>query len=106
MRRLVVTLVLAFGLATAYAQEADEQPRAYDSLTQKEKEHEIQMQNWSGPSGFWTSPHKSKFGAYRYRMMGIGAVLILGMGLFTRRLIKRANSDRDKRDNKRDDDKQ
>lgn len=96
MRRLVVSLVLVLGLSTAYAQgaEPEEQPRAYESLTQKEKEHEIQMQNWSGPSGFWTSPHKSTGGAYRYRMMGIGAVLLIGTGWFMVRLLRRASAER------------
>jgi hypothetical protein len=95
MRRFVLLFVLAFGtVAPAFAQEAAEQPRAYELLNQRERERELQAQKWEGPSGFWTSPHKSKHGAYRYRMMGIGAVLLLGMGLLTYRLIKRANADR------------
>ena len=68
--------------------------RAYDSLSQKEKEHELQAQQWKGPSGMWTSPHPAKGGAYRYRMMGIGVVLLVGMGYLMFRLIKRANAER------------
>ncbi len=117
MRRLVLVLVLAFGIAPAFAEPETakpssvgvrsapdgstelviEQPRPYDSLSQKEREHELQAQQWQGPSGFWTSPHAAKHGAYRYRMMGIGAVLLLGMGLVTFRLIKRANAERSAR---------
>lgn len=94
--RFLLPLVLLFGFAApVYAQQAgDEQPRAYESLDQREREREMQAQQWKGPSGMWTSPHKSKGGPYRFRLMGIGAVLLLGMGLVTYRLIKRANADR------------
>ena len=76
--------------------EADgwEQPKSYEQLSQREREREMQAQQWQGPSGFWTSPHKSEHGAYRYRMMGIGAVLLLGMGWLMLRLIRRANAER------------
>lgn len=98
MRRTV--LVSAFALALGFAapafaqQERDDKPRSYDSLTQKEREHELQAQQWKGPSGMWTSPHPAKGGAYRYRMMGIGAVLLVGMGYLMFRLVKRANAER------------
>lgn len=93
--RFLVFLVLTFGaVAPAVAQQADETPRAYDSLDQRDKEREMQAQHWEGPSGMWTSPHKAKGGAYRYRLMGIGAVLLVGMGIFMVRLIKRANAER------------
>ncbi len=94
--RFVLFLVLTFGaVAPAFAQlGGDEKPRAYDSLNQREKERELQAQHWEGPSGMWTSPHKAKGGAYRYRLMGIGAVLLVGMGYFTLRLVKRANAER------------
>lgn len=90
MRRLVLIVVLALcAPAAAWAQAGDEVPRAYESLNQREREREMQAQKWSGPSGFWTSPHKSKHGAYRYRMMAIGAVLLLGMGGFTVWLVRK-----------------
>jgi hypothetical protein len=96
MRRFVLVLALVLGFALpVYAQQAgDEQPRSYESLSKREREREMQAQQWKGPSGMWTSPHAAKGGAYRYRMMGIGAVLLLGMGLLTYRLIKRANAQR------------
>ncbi len=111
MRRSVVLVALALvlGIAApagaesipvaapvAAPTEADgwEQPKAYEQLSQREREREMQAQQWQGPSGFWTSPHKSEHGAYRYRMMGIGAVLLLGMGWLMLRLIRRANAER------------
>lgn len=96
MQRLLLVLALTLGASDAFAQ-ADEQPRSLDSMSQREREHEMQAQNWQGPSGFWTSPHKATHGAYRYRLMGIGAVLLVITGLGTWRLIKRANDDRDVR---------
>jgi hypothetical protein len=99
MPRLLIVLVLALGVGTAFAQEAqpDELPRRLDSMSQREREREMQAQQWQGPSGFWTSPHKSTHGAYRYRLMGIGAVLLIGTGLLMYRLIRKANVDRRRR---------
>lgn len=98
MQRLVLVLVLAFGAApAAFAQPAApvaEEPRRLDAMSQREREREMLASKWQGPSGFWTSPHKSEHGAYRYRLLGIGAVLLLGMGLVTYRLIRRANASR------------
>ena len=96
MRRLVLCLVLVFGIGTAYAEDPDpsEHPTSLNSLTVKEREREMQEQAWQGPSGMWTSPHKAKGGAYRYRMMGVGAILLVGMGYLVFRLIKKANAER------------
>jgi hypothetical protein len=96
MQRLVIVLVLVLGIAPAFAQET-EAPRKLDSLSQREREREILAQQWQGPSGFWTSPYKAKNGAYRYRLMGIGGVLLIGMSYLTYRLIKKANDDRNNR---------
>ena len=85
---MVIVLLLAVSAVPAFAQDAE--PRRLDSLSEREREREMQQQQWQGPSGFWTSPHKSKHGAYRYRLMGIGGGLILVTGLLTWRLIKRA----------------
>lgn len=94
MQRLVLVLVLVCGVApTAFAQPAEptpvEEPRRLDTMSQRDREREMQATQWQGPSGFWTSPHKSEHGAYRYRLMGIGAALVLGMGLLTYRLVRR-----------------
>ncbi len=110
MQRFVLVLVLAFvGLdaGAAFAQQAvtvngdnlevEEKPQPWDSLSQRDKEREMQAQEWQGPSGFWTSPHKATHGAYRYRLMGIGGALLLVTGLIVYRLIKKANNDRDRR---------
>jgi len=99
MQRLVLALLLVVSAAPAFAdgEPGDELPKAYEKLNQKEREHELQAQHWQGASGMWTSPHKAKGGAYRYRLMGIGGALLLGMGLVTHRLVKRANADRDRK---------
>lgn len=81
-------------VAAPTAADGWEQPKSYEQLSQREREREMQAQNWQGPSGFWTSPHKSEHGAYRYRMMGIGIVLLLGTGWLMLRLIRRANAER------------
>jgi hypothetical protein len=94
LRRLVFAGLLVATAAPAVAQSGDDVPRAYESLSQREKEREMQQSQWQGPSGMWTSPHKANGGAYRYRLMGIGAVLLLGTGLITLRLVKRANAAR------------
>lgn len=96
MQRLIVLLVLALAVTPALAQEA-ETPTKLDSMSQRDREREMQAQEWQGPSGFWTSPHRSKHGAYRYRLMGIGAVLLLGMGYLTYRLLKKASNERARR---------
>lgn len=49
---------------------------------------------WKGPSGFWTNPYPAKGGAYRWRMMAIGGVLLVIMGWFMIRLVKKANAER------------
>jgi hypothetical protein len=82
MRRLVLCIVLACTAAPVLA----DPPPPLPVVT--------------GRSGFWTSRMPAKGGAYRYRLMGIGGGLLLGTGLFVRRLIKRANEERDKRNKK------
>jgi hypothetical protein len=92
MKRLafVVWLALWLGVSAAsvFAQPIEGR-RDYQSMSQRDREREMQASQWQGPSGFWTSPHKSDHGAYRYRLLGIGVVLILTTGLLTWRLIKR-----------------
>jgi hypothetical protein len=46
------------------------------------------------PSGFWTSNRPAVGGAYRWRLLGLGVAITLGMGLVTWRLLRRASSQR------------
>jgi len=97
MRRLALTLVLLCGFAApVFAEQdvSDDAPKKLDDMSQREREHEMQAQNWQGPSGFWTSPHRAKGSPYRYRLMAVGGVLLLGMGAFTFRLLRKASADR------------
>ena len=43
----------------------------------------------SRPSGFWTSRRPAKGGAYRYRLLGIGVVLVIATLLFMIRVVRR-----------------
>jgi hypothetical protein len=90
MRSLVLWFVLAFGLAapaTAYAQ-ATELPPA--PLT----ENRDAKREGFRPSGFWTNPRPAKGGAYRWRMMAVGGVLLAGTGYMMLRLVRRASAER------------
>ena len=86
MRRLVLLVVLAFATPV----DAQSQPAS-------QTENPNTKLDWKGPSGFWTNPRPAKGGAYRWRMMAIGGVLLLITGYGTWRLVKRANDERDKR---------
>lgn len=85
MRRLVLALTLfttpAFAdapMSTAEPVPAEQTPPQYTGR----------------PSGFWTSTQPAKGGAYKWRLLGIGAAFAVGGGLFLRRMIKRANAER------------
>ena len=90
--RLVIALVLAFGFAAPAAAQTAASSEVHGSETQPTYQQNL------GPSGFWTSPYPAKNGADRYRLLGIGCALVLGMGLVTWRLVKRANTFRAERD--------
>jgi hypothetical protein len=77
MRRLVLLVVLAF--ATPVAAESEPAART---------ENPDAKLDWKGPSGFWTNPRPAKGGAYRWRMMAIGGVVLLITGYAVWRLIK------------------
>jgi hypothetical protein len=90
MRRLVLWFVLAFvavSPAAAYAQ-ATEVPPA--PLT----ENPSAKREGFRPSGFWTNPRPAKGGAYRWRMMAVGGVLLAGTGYLMLRLVRRASAER------------
>jgi len=80
MRRLVLAIVLAVAVPACGEEPAN--PDEAPALR---------------PSGFWGTTQRSQGGAYRWRLLGIGVVLAIGTGLFMRRLIKRANAEREAR---------
>ena len=77
-----IALMLAVGLALGVAAPAlAEPPTTHEILTEK-------------PSGFWTSNRPAVGGAYRWRLLGIGVVLVAVTGYGMLRLIRRANAER------------
>jgi len=80
MRRLVLLVVLAFA-APAYAE--SEQPGSSTMTENPDAKLE-----WKGPSGFWTNPRPAKGGAYRWRMMAIGGVVLAVTVFMVIRLVK------------------
>jgi hypothetical protein len=46
------------------------------------------------PSGFWTSNRPAVGGAYRYRIMGMGAIVLLITIFFLRRMLRRVSATR------------
>jgi hypothetical protein len=81
VRRLVVLfgLVLALGVAAPIA--GAEPPNTHEIL-------------YTRPSGFWTSNRPAVGGAYRWRLLGIGVVIMAITGYGMLRLVKRASADR------------
>lgn len=49
---------------------------------------------YTRPSGFWTSNRPAVNGAYRWRLLGIGVVILVITGVGMLRLVRRANADR------------
>lgn len=49
---------------------------------------------YTRPSGFWTSNRPAVGGAYRWRLLGIGVVILAITGYGMLRLVKRANAER------------
>ena len=81
MRRLGLCLLVVFGLA---ATASAEPPTTHEVI-------------YNRPSGFWTSNRPAVGGAYRYRMLGVGLVVLMGMGFVTWRVVRKANRDRAQR---------
>jgi hypothetical protein len=74
--------VLAAGLAIgAVAPARAEPPTTHEILSER-------------PSGFWTSNRPAVGGAYRWRLLGIGVVLVAATGYAMLRLIRRASAER------------
>lgn len=77
MRALVVAIAVAVGLGiSAPAPAVAEPPQTHEILVNR-------------PSGFWTSNRPAEGGAYRYRLLGIGLAIMLGMGWMTWRLARK-----------------
>ena len=54
-----------------------EKPRPLRQLEPPKRPEHIERIERHRPSGFWTSTRPAKGGAYRYRLLGIGVVLLL-----------------------------
>jgi len=91
MRRLVLLVVLAFAAPAAFMVGVPSAAAAAQPAQQPEAQEPFR------PSGFWTSPHPAKGGAYRYRMMGIGIGLLAITGYVMWRLVKKASAERARR---------
>lgn len=79
---LGIAFALALGVALAAPASAGaEPPNTHEILSNR-------------PSGFWTSNRPAVGGAYRWRLLGIGAVIAALTGYGMLRLIKRANAER------------
>ena len=81
MRRLVVSVTLALALAAAASLANAEPPTTHEVI-------------YTRPSGFWTSNRPAVGGAYRWRLLGIGVVILAITGYGMLRLVKRANAER------------
>lgn len=89
MRRLVLLVVLAFAAPIAVA--------GMPSAVAAAEPAQPEVQEPFRPSGFWTSPHRAKGGAYRYRMLAIGLGLMAVTGFVMWRLVKKAAAERERR---------
>jgi len=76
---MLLTLGVALGAAVPLA--GAEPPTTHEILSTR-------------PSGFWTSNRPATNGAYRWRLLGIGVVLVIVTGIGMLRLVKRANAER------------
>jgi len=81
VRRLVVMLGLILTLAVVAPVANAEPPTTHEII-------------YTRPSGFWTSNRPAVGGAYRWRLLGIGVVILAITGYGMLRLIKRANAER------------
>ena len=89
MRRVVVSFVAAVVIALSVAAALPAVARAEPPTT-----HEI---IYTRPSGFWTSNRPAVGGAYRWRLLGIGAGIALLTGGLMLRAVRKASAERDAR---------
>jgi hypothetical protein len=84
VRRFAILLVLGVALGAAAPSAGAEPPTTHEILTER-------------PSGFWTSNRPAVGGAYRWRLLGLGVVILAVTGYGMLRLVKRANAERSTR---------
>jgi hypothetical protein len=80
-RRLASGLVLVTALAATAPLASAEPPTTHEII-------------YTRPSGFWTSNRPAVGGAYRWRLLGIGVVVLAVTGYAMLRLVRRANAER------------
>jgi hypothetical protein len=73
----MIRLFLLLALAAAPAAAAED-------TRPSPPQHEVLVNR---PSGFWTSNRPAVGGAYRYRLLGLGCAVALGMGWLTWRIV-------------------
>jgi hypothetical protein len=88
VKRLLVAIALACGLALAAGAAADPAPQVDPALLSERHMREPEILH-AKPSGFWTSNRPAIGGAYRYRMMLIGIGIAAIMGTIIVVVIKR-----------------
>lgn len=81
MRRLILMLGLVLALTVVAPPVSAEPPTTHEII-------------YTRPSGFWTSNRPAVGGAYRWRLLGIGVVILAITGYGMLRLVKRANAER------------
>jgi hypothetical protein len=81
MRSLVATIAFVVGLACLAPTVGAEPPPAREYMATR-------------PSGFWTNPRPAIGGSYRYRLLGLGCAIALGMGIVILRVVRKANAER------------
>jgi hypothetical protein len=81
VRRIVVLFGLVLAMAAAVPLANAEPPTTHEII-------------YTRPSGFWTSNRPAVGGAYRWRLLGIGVVILAITGYGMLRLVKRANAER------------
>ena len=81
MRALVLSLFVCLGLAATVFADPPPSSAAHDQIEQ------------SKPSGFWGKGDRGP-GAYRWKLLGIGGVILGITGIAMLRLVRRANAER------------
>jgi hypothetical protein len=93
LRRLAFVLGLALAVPAAAAQP---NPGGFSPSTEPPPGETMRRPEHltARPSGFWTSTRPAVGGAYRYRIMGMGAVALLIATFVLVRTLRRASAER------------